>query len=493
MIDFIVKNRMSIVVLLISIASVAAMLWLVTPDQSSLPDLVDRDLADIVESDTLRVITRNHPLTFYLYRGMRRGFDFELIQKFAEEKDLVIQVVIPPKWVDMYSYLYEGKGDVIASQMTVTPERNSIVRFTKPYMQVCQVAVGTDESAPPTSLTELEGNSILVRRGSSYDERLRELRRSGMRFNILYLDEENYSEDPVQLVAQGKYPLTVVDNSIADLEQHFYPGLLSGVKLSDEQDIAWAVRPNSPKLADELNEFLTRQDRSAFFNVLKKRYFKNKDRFLKHRSVQIAFAQKGQLSTYDEIFKKAEEDTEFDWRFLAAQSYHESRFQPDLVSWAGAVGLMQLMPRTARSLGIQNIYDPEENIMGGARYMRYLYTHYDFPEEEDDRMRFALAAYNAGLGHIANARRLAGELGGDPDNWNDVARALSKLERPEYYNKEGYAFVRGRSVRRYVADVLHRYQIFQKLMDEEEIEEEKPVFVFDTLEALFSPMLAAMP
>ncbi len=425
---------------------------------------VKRDLDRIVASDTLRVISRNHPLSYYLYRGTRRGFDFELLQRFAEEQGIHIEVVLPPTWNDMISWLYQGKGDVIAAQLTITPERKRFVDFTDPYLQVQQVTVGTDEMPPPRSYQQLTGETVLVRRGSSYEERLRQLQRAGLDVRLDYLDETVEENDPVQLVAQGRYPLTVVDNTLARLEQHFYPGLEIGMTLSDPQNIAWAVRPNSPKLREALNDFLRRHQRQTFFNVLKSRYFDDPDRFLKHRSAQLSLARRGRISDYDRYFREAGRITGFDWRLLAAQSYHESRFRPNKVSWAGAVGLMQVMPRTAHEMGIKNVWNPYQNILAGARYMRRLYNLYKDSASDDDRIRMTLAAYNAGIGHIANARRLAAETGGDSTAWSDVSVALIRLERPEYYQKDGYAFVRGHTVQRYVTDVIGRYRIFRDLM-----------------------------
>lgn len=435
------------------------------------PDPIVRDLADVVASDTLRVISRNHPLTYYLHKGTRRGFDFELINRFAEEQGLVVEVVLPPTWGDMIPWLLEGKGDVIASMMTVTPARDERIEFTTPYKTVRQVAVGRRDTLPPMTPEEFAGRTVLVREGSSYDENLRALRDStGVDFTLIYHDELAELEDPVQLVANGKYPLTVVDNTIAHLEQHFYVDLVIGAALTEDQDIAWGVRPNAPELLAALNEFLDRHDRSAFFNILKKRYFQSPRRFRVHRGIHIAQYQEGRLSRYDDFFRAAADEVDIDWRLLAAQSYHESRFYPDQVSWAGAIGLMQLMPATARSVGVRDIYDPKENIRGGAIYMRRLLDTMDenigeTGQDWRNRISFALACYNAGIGHVFNARRLVREQGNDPDRWEHVADALVLLEKPEYYTREGYAFVRGASVKQYVNDILHRYDIFCDIME----------------------------
>jgi peptidoglycan lytic transglycosylase F len=439
---------------------------------------VEFDLAQIQERDTLRVITRNHPLTYYLYKGTRRGFDFELLQKFAEEQGMVLEVVLPPTWNDMIPYLLEGKGDVVASMMTVTDEREARVEFTRPYQEVWQVAVGRTEAQPPRTIEELEGRSVLVRESSSYDERLRALRDStGISFEIVYHDELTESDDPIQMVANSRADVTIVDNTIAQLEQQFYPDLLIGASLTESQDIAWAVRPNAPELLTALNEFIERYDRSAFYNILKKRYFESPRRFRIHRTHQIALNQEGRISRYDPFFQSAEAEVGIDWRLLAAQAYHESRFYPEQVSWAGAVGLMQLMPETAQDVGVTDLYDPDQNIHGGARYLRQLLDimEENLGENSSDfrnQVSFALAAYNAGLGHVFNARRLVREQNGNPDNWRDVATALILLEQPEYYRQDGYAFVRGAQVSQYVDDILNRYDIFSDIIDGIPVEDE---------------------
>ncbi len=428
--------------------------------------LVSRDLEEIQYTDTLRVITRNHPLTYYLYRGTRRGFDYELIQKFAEEQNLFLEIVIPPSFNDMIPYLYEGRGDVIASNLAITPEREQQILFTHPYLEVRQVTVGTVENPPPQSIGDLEDRWVFVRNGTSYEERLREMQANGIDLRIETLEGPLSEMDPIELVANGERDLTVVDNTIAMLEQQFFPNLEIGVPVSDPQQLAWAVRPNSPELAEALNEFIDRYYRSAFFNILKARYFERPDRFRVHRSAQYALRTEGRISRYDDYFQAAANETGFDWRLLAAVSYHESRFSPQLRSWAGAYGLMQLMPKTAELVGIDNRRDPEQNILGGGRYLRILYNQYSYVDTEEDRLAFMLAAYNAGRGHLADAMQLAEDRGLNPHSWDDVAEILPLFEDPDVNQHYERGYFRGRSVRNYVYTVLHRYDIFRDMVDE---------------------------
>ncbi len=432
---------------------------------------VRRDLPQIQARDTLRVIAQSHPLTFYLFRGTRLGFDYELLRIFAQEQNLVLEMVTPRRWGDMIPLLYKGEGDIIASMMTVTDSRREQVDFTRPYLEVRQVAVGTDEQPPPMTLDELRGRSVLVRKGSSYEERIRQLRDEGINIWIDYHNELDELDDPVQFVARGRYPLTIVDDTIARLEQHFYPGLQIGVAVSEPQQIAWAVRPNSPELLAALNDFLERHDRDVSYNVLKQRYFESPKRFLRHRGAQLAMNRKGRISRYDRYFHEAARETGFDWRFLAAVSYHESRFFPNKVSWAGAVGLMQLMPRTGRSLGVRNLYNARENILAGSNYMRHLYDLYSQASTEEDRISITLAAYNAGIGHLADARRIVRDKGRNPYRWADVREALLLLERPEHYTNTEHGFTRAREAIQYVNDVLYRYELFIDNAPEEPIDD----------------------
>lgn len=427
---------------------------------------VERDLDSIQTTDTLRVITRNHPLTYYLYRGTRRGFEYELIQRFAEEQNIFLEVVVPPTWQDMIPYLLEGKGDIIAANMTITADREDLVAFTRPYMEVRQVLVGTEEYPPPQTLDELEDRWVVVRGGTSYEERLRELQQRGMSFGIEALNAPLDEEDPIERVANGERGLTVIDNSIGRLEQQYYPNLVIGAPLTEPQQVAWAVRPNAPELLNALDEFLQRYYRSAYFNILKRRYFDTPDRFKAHRTALLAMRTEGRISRYDEIFQEAAAETDLDWRFLAALSYHESRFHPDKRSWAGAIGLMQVMPRTAQIVGIDNLYDPVQNIHGGARYFRWIYDMYSQAASHEDRLALSLAAYNAGAGHIADARALARQRGLNPNTWEELRLVLPSFEDPEIYNQFERGYFRGRSVRKYVFDVMHRFDIFRDQVPE---------------------------
>lgn len=172
--------------------------------------------------------------------------------------------MIAQNWDDLIPMLQRGDGDLIAAVMTVTPTRQERVDFTTPYLEVQQVLVGTENNLPPKTMEELNGRQISVRRETSYDERLRELLKQGYHFTIDYIDENLEMEDPIEMVARGEKELTVVDNTIANLEKHFYPGLKIGLAVSEPQDIGWAVRKNSPELLAALNEYLTRNHRSAF-------------------------------------------------------------------------------------------------------------------------------------------------------------------------------------------------------------------------------------
>jgi membrane-bound lytic murein transglycosylase F len=173
----------------------------------------------------------------------------------------------------------------------------------------------------------------------------------------------------------------------------------------------------------------------------------------------------GSISPYDDLVRRAAEAHGFDWRLVVAQMYQESRFDPDAESWAGARDLMQVLPRTAQELGIDDLHDPEKSVEAGLRYLEWVRERFPASLDPAERMWFTLAGYNAGHGHVRDARRLARRLGHDPDRWfGHVERAMLKLSEPEYANRARHGFVRGREPVQYVRAIRDRYQAYVDLL-----------------------------
>ncbi len=235
-------------------------------------------------------------------------------------------------------------------------------------------------------------------------------------------------------------------------------------------EMAWAVRTHSPELADTLNHWLARNE-SEFFNlcmpvVVKKNVSYSSRRIARSPVLNRA---KGQISVYDHLFKTYSQQCLWDWRLLAAQAYQESAFDPSAVSWMGAMGLMQLMPSTARRVGVSesDVFDPECNLRGAVRLIRSLDSHYSFIANWDERINFILAAYNAGAGHVDDARRIAQKYGRNPNIWRGhVDEYVLRMSESKFYNDSlsHHGYFRGSETYNYVNDIRSRWQQYRTIL-----------------------------
>lgn len=427
------------------------------------------DLDAIKERKVLRVLTRNNAATTFLHRGKQVGFEYELVKEFARSIGCRVQLVIPPGYGDLVPWLLEGRGDIIAASLVVMGRRQRRVAFTHPYLKADQVVVARAGVAEEIdSLKDLSGMTLAVRRSSPYRQTLEYLRHArGLPVKVKEVPESLETEELIDGVAEGTYEATVAVSHILEIALAWREDVAGALSIGEPLDIAWAVRPEDTALLQAADAFLSRHGKgSLFLNVLRKKYFTDAVRV--SRRVKNRPEETGRISPWDDTFRKYGSDTGIDWRLLAAQAYQESQFRPSARSWAGAVGLMQVLPRTARELGTgQDLLDPEVSIRAGALYMRKLMDDYfdDLPDEEM-RVRFALGAYNAGPGHIRDGRRLASEKGYDPNRWfGHVETVLPLLSRGAYASRAAYGYCRCRETVEYVRRIEERYRRYRSVLD----------------------------
>ena len=314
-----------------------------------------------------------------------------------------------------------------------------------------------------TDETQLVGKEIYVEDNSKYKFRLQNLNEElGGGIVIHAIDRDTLiTEDLIEMVSSGAIPLTVVDSDIARLNRTYYRDLDISLPLSFPQKSSWGVSPEKQWLADSVNAWFAQEKPKERQARLLKRYFelsKNGDtRF------NIDFS-KGRISPYDHLFRKYAAEIGMDWRLLASQGYHESHFDTTCVSWAGARGIMQIMPRTARAynLSASEITNPEANIRTATRIIKDLDKSLaKRVTDNNERLKFVIAAYNSGIAHIYDAIALAKKYGKNPQLWDgNVEAALLMKANPEYYSdpvcKAGY--FRGRETVAYVREVMEFYE-----------------------------------
>ena len=392
------------------------------------------DLDGIAERGRLRVLT-TYSRTHYFLDGPRpRGITYEGFEAFRSflndrlgRKQRPISVLyIPVARDELIPALLEGRGDVVAANLSITPSRQAQVAFTTPVLTgVRELLVTGPGMVGVESLEGLAGRTVFVRHSSSYRESLEAANetlaaRGLSRIEIRGADERLEDEDVLELVSTGIYPATVTDEHIADFWRDIYPELVvhEGIALREGGRIASAVRKTSPKLRAELDAFYAIHKKGTLFgNVLLKRYLRD-NRWARSPVSRRDEARFRELST---LFRRYSDRYSLDWLLVAAQGYQESGLDQEKRSRVGAVGIMQLMPATASSpeVGIPDIENLESNIHAGTKYLRHLMDHYFADPEigEVDRMLFALAAYNAGPTRMRRFLREAEESGLDPLRW----------------------------------------------------------------------------
>jgi len=421
------------------------------------------DLPEVKKHRVLRVLTRNNAVSYFLYRGEPAGFDYELMKHFADQLEVRLQVVVPPSHDDLVPWLLQGRGDVIAASYTQTPERAAQVAFSTPYLEVQELIVQRASEPRLSQLSQLAGRHIRVRPGSSYRRTLEKLRGQGVALVLELARSDEETEDLIAQVAAGTVDLTVADSHIFQAEQAWRSDVVAAFPVSEKRSLGFAVRPKDRQLKAALDRYVARTYKGLEYNLWWRRYFEDTRLATEVRTPDAGVGQG--LCLYDPIFRKYAETYGFDWRLLAAQSYQESRFDPTARSLAGAMGLFQVLPRTAKEMGFTRLADPDEGAHAGIQHLARLADRLETTLPVQQRMRFALAAYNAGWGHLSDARQLARTRGLDPDRWfKSVEQAMLLLSQPAYYGRARHGYVRGIEPVRYVSEIQTRYENYVKLV-----------------------------
>ncbi|MBJ2183684.1 MAG: transporter substrate-binding domain-containing protein [Muribaculaceae bacterium] len=413
--------------------------------------------------DTLRVATLYSPTSYFIYRDEPMGYDYTLVSDFAEAKGMVLDLRVARSMSEAVAMLDSGTVDLLACDVPVTSQYRGRVLACGPEMLTTQVLVQPKEKgkAAITDVTQLPGKDIYVESGSKYEQRLRHLDEElGGGINIHTVDADSLiDEDLIQMVSDGKIPLTVVNRNVARLNATYYPDLDVSLEVSFPQRAAWGVAPQRAWLADSVDTWMATADARRDNADLLKRYFE----MSKGRTFQRFDFSKGYISSYDKLFKTYADRIGWDWRLLAAQGWAESRFKPTARSWVGARGLMQIMPRTARGYRtpVSKLNNPEVSINVATQLLRDLNRQLQkYVPNDRERLKFVIGSYNVGIAHVLDAMRLCDKYGMDPQVWDDnVERALLMKSKPEYYNDPvvKYGYCRGSEPVAYVRDIMAFY------------------------------------
>ena len=473
------RSKLSILLLIFAIVACQSERRKKQPTKNK-QTIVSHDLEDIKERGKLVVLTENSSISYYLYRGKPMGFDHDLLSAFAKSIQVELELVVIDDLNTMFDMLNQGAGDLIACNLTKTEERQDIVSFSSPLMHTRQVLVQrkpdhweklTEEqkdSAMVRKFSGLPNTEIYVHDYSSFRENLNKLDTFPQPLNVISASGQLDSEKMIRLVADGSIQATVADENMAQLNQAYFPEIDVSIALSQVEDICWAARKSSNDLVAALNAWIQKPTIRRKITYAHKKYFlSRKDQASRVKSNYTSMGEKRRISAYDETIQLESKRIDWDWRLVAAMIYKESRFNPNAKSWAGAFGLMQMMPNTAIRFGIDSTQTEHANIRAGVSYIRYLDEFWkDRIPNPEERAKFVLASYNIGPGHVLDAQKIAKHLNKDSMAWDGaVADCLLLKSQKEYLKLEGvkHGYCRGEETFNYVSGVLAQYKHYQLL------------------------------
>lgn len=424
------------------------------------------DLPQMKDSGELVALTLYSSTSYFNYRGQEMGFQYELGEQFAQSLGLKLRIKVANNTAELVNMLLNKEGDIITYPLPITKDRKDTLLFCGEEIITHQVIVqrtgGKEKTL--TDVTELIGKEVYVKPGRHYQRLVNLNKELGGGIIIHQVSNDSVSiEDLITQVSKGEILYTVCDNDVAKLNKTYYPNINTKLSISYDQRSSWAVRKECPGLAEAADKWYESNQTSPSYTASMKRYFEISKAV---PYTAILSIQDGKISLYDDLFKKYAPEIGWDWRLLAALAYTESNFNPEVVSWAGARGLMQLMPATAKAMGVpagmEN--DPEESIKGAIKYIASTSKSLRMISDKEEQVNFVLAAYNGGLGHIYDAMALAEKYGKDKYIWeNNVETYILLKSNEEYFNdpvcKNGY--FRGIETYNFVRDIKSRFNTYK--------------------------------
>jgi len=439
----------------------------------------ETELTRIMKSGKLRAVVDYNSTNYFIYRGKPMGFEYELLQHLASDMRVKLEIWVSNDLEQTFDGLNRKKFDLIAKNLTITKKRNELIDFTVPLKQTRQVLIQRkpkdwekmSDRAVRDSLIrnqlDLEGKTIHVQKNTVYYNRLVNLSEEiGGDIDIVQ-DSIFGVEQLVAMVAKGEIDYTVCDENVAKINQTYYPNLDVKTPVSFPQNIAWAVHHGSPEWLNYLNNWILNFKKTDDFHYLYRKYYEiNRSSFIDNSDYHSYSG--GKLSPYDKMIKQISRKAEMDWRFVSAVIYQESNFNPEAESWTGAYGLMQILPESADMFRIRDYEDPKNNVEVGVNLLKWLDDQFK-PEIPDstERIKFVLAAYNVGLGHVKDAQRLAKKYKRNPTVWtHSVDYFLLNKSVAKYYTDKvvKWGYCRGEEPFDFVNRVLDTYRHYCNLI-----------------------------
>ena len=429
------------------------------------------DFPAIMEKGEITAVTLNSSTSYFQYKMQPMGYEYDLIADFAKENQLDLNIKVAENESRLIEMLQSGEADMVAFPVLMDNTLKKEVLFCGHERQTSLVLIQRANAGDTiiSDVTQLIGKDVYVKSNTRYHKRLENLNQElggGIYITVMETDTIT-TEDLIEKVSNGSIPYTVCEDDVARLNQSYFRNININLEISFKQRSSWIVRRNSPLLADAINEWASNKTGQNTYQAISKRYFERSKDFIPILNTVVPRVIDGKISPYDDLFRKYAPLLDWDWQLLASIAYQESHFIPSIVAWSGAEGLMGVMPRTAEHLGFQpeDMQDPEKCIRASVACLLQFGKGFTEVPDSLERIKLTLASYNAGIGHVNDAQRLAFKYEKDPNVWNDhVAEFIRLKSEPHYYTDSvcNHGYLRGKETFNYVAEVLERYNYYKQ-------------------------------
>lgn len=422
------------------------------------------DLEKILAEDTLRVVTLSRSTSYFDYKGEEMGFEYELAQRFAQHLGVKLKITTAKDEAEMINMLVDKEVDLAAYPLAISNENKAKVAFVNHTFNSSQVLVQQKKKnkfEQISDVVDLIDKEVYVVENSKYHKRLKNLDEEiGGGIQIITMSNEDDEETLIEKVSKGEIEYTIADDNIAKVNKTYFNNIDASLRISFTQRSAWAIRKNSDELEATVNKWFEEAKGDYTCDYLYHKYFEQKKN--NNSKEKPKYINKNKICEYDSYFKKYAKNLNWDWKMIASIAYQESRFNPNAKSWVGAIGLMQLMPSTAKKLGADSttMRNPEVSVRTATEYLKRVDNIFSYMENRSERTKFVLASYNAGVGHVRDAMALAEKNGKNPEKWEDVKIFVLLKSKPEFFNDPvvRHGYLRGEEVYNFVEDIMVRYQ-----------------------------------
>lgn len=421
-------------------------------------------LDNIKKNKVLNVVLLNAPSTYYIGAGGAQGFEYDLLKDYANHLGVKLNITSANTVKEAIELSKNEDIHITSSALAKTPQREKRFNFGPSYFEIQEQVICNRamirEGRFPRTVEDLEGLKITVGEDTSYSETIISLQNDGFDINASFTSEYS-TEELLEMVANEQIDCTLAASNIYSLNQRYFTEIASAFTISGREQLAWVLAPNSKELEADMYSWLNSYNQSGRMAELKDHYYSHILYFDYYDTKMFYKRIKSRLPRYEKYFKEAADNYGVPWKLIAAQSYQESHWNPRAKSFTGVRGLMMLTLSTAKHLGVKNRLDPKQSIMGGVRHLKQMIKRVPPEVEGENRIKFALAAYNIGMGHIKDAQVLAGKFGLDKNIWSDLKSVLPLLSQKRYYRSLKYGYARGSEPVRYVESIYDYKDILE--------------------------------